>query len=703
MTRTAHHALVGRVRAIAITVGLVVSLLGAGLGALWLAGWRPVPSPIFPDLTAYLEPKYRYAAEQIATGHLPLWNPYEFCGLPFFATMQPAVLYPPLRALYAIFGTTQAYAAFFVVHLLLGAGFTSWLVLDMGARRWPAILASAWVIHPWLLVTVYNQAGFLSGLVWMPLLLLLTRRVAVAPTLRTAALIGAVAAIQATSGYPPLSLATGYFLLLALPFWIVEGRGDSEASLRSIAGALTVSVVVAALLAAAQLLPTMEFVTMTERTTAVSAMHESLAAAGEMSAALMRAVGAPQLTARAALEVAWEQFGPIPIVLGAAGLLAGPSVGVWYYLVASIVCTLVPMPVLRHLPFSGFVRWFLEWPVAAPFFVYAFAGCALDRIATRARVTERWQAVTALSIIVGIVAWNFPFAAPAWRTSNPWPDRMLPASVLEACDVGPGRSRIFWPEGNLNAAVVTQRIDSIAGYESSLYPARITRVLRALDIAIPPLWGGWQARVAEHFDLYARMGVRCIVVGQPAQRVGDRFRRIPNVAPGFEVYRAEDVLPRARAVDSIIEAETPAVALDLLLSGRVDPRSTVILEGEARSPLPCSPSDGRRGSAHIESYAPEEVRVGVDGPCEHYVVLADSYDPGWTARIDGVPSRIYVADYAFRAVLVSSGAHTLVFTYAPVGVRIGFGLSAAGLVLLAALVVLPGARDPLRPDRSRTR
>jgi hypothetical protein len=675
------------------TFALLLVVLGAGAAALWAAGWRPANNAVVPDLAAYLAPKYRYAAERVAGRELPLWNPHEFCGLPFLATIQPAVLYPPLRVLYAIFPPAVAYTAFFVVHLVLAACFTAMLARQLGAGRWPSILAAGWVIHPLFLTRAYNQAGFLSGLTWVPVLLLLLRRVVAQPSSRDAAMLGMIAAVQVTSGYPPLVLATAYLLLLSLPFWLADAARP-VAALRASAIALAVSLVTAVLLASAQVLPAIDFVASTDRMSAVAAFDASLTGAGVD--ALLTDLGAAQRTWTEAAHVAWRQFGPVPIAAGLIGLVAWPTAAGCYLLAAALACTLVPMPMLRALPFAGFVRLFFEWPIAAPLFVYGWAALGLEGIARRLPFARPWLPVAAVMVLAMTMAWNFPVAAREWKIPNPWPDRELPDAVIVGCDLGAGRSRVLWPQGHFNGAVITQRLDSIAGYESSLPPSRAGKLLRALKIDVPPMWAGWPPYVARHAGLLARMGVRCIVVPQSTAVLAQRFALVHDQPPDV-VYRVDPLLPRARAVFAAVAVATPDAALEMLLDETVDPRAAVILEGSPEPPLAtCPPADRARVTTRIESYRPEEVRVRTEGSCERWIVLADSNDPGWVATVDERPAAIHQADYAFRAVRVPGGTHELVFRYRPGGIRIGIPLSLVGMLAVGGLAALPTARDPLR-------
>ena len=103
--------------------------------------------------------------------------------------------------------------------------------------------------------------------------------------------------------------------------------------------------------------------------------------------------------------------------------------------------------------------------------------------------------------------------------------------------------------------------------------------------------------------------------------------------------------------------------------------------------------DGRlaileRGANHVEL----EV-----GPTDGWRILmfTDAHYPGWRATVDGDSVPIRLANDAFKAVAVPPGTHRVRFEFAPPRVRLGIGLSIAGIAL-AALVLRPGRRHASR-------
>ena len=75
-------------------------------------------------------------------------------------------------------------------------------------------------------------------------------------------------------------------------------------------------------------------------------------------------------------------------------------------------------------------------------------------------------------------------------------------------------------------------------------------------------------------------------------------------------------------------------------------------------------------------------------------MLADPWFPGWACTVDGQPATTYRANYLFRGVPLSSGAHEVVFAFRPVSYARGrtVSLAALAIVLLMAVVAVGKAR-----------
>ncbi len=65
--------------------------------------------------------------------------------------------------------------------------------------------------------------------------------------------------------------------------------------------------------------------------------------------------------------------------------------------------------------------------------------------------------------------------------------------------------------------------------------------------------------------------------------------------------------------------------------------------------------------AEIMLYQSNKIEISVSAPTDGYLILTDTYYPGWKASVDGTGVNILPAFGAFRAVEVSKGSHTVRF------------------------------------------
>jgi hypothetical protein len=150
-------------------------------------------------------------------------------------------------------------------------------------------------------------------------------------------------------------------------------------------------------------------------------------------------------------------------------------------------------------------------------------------------------------------------------------------------------------------------------------------------------------------------------------------------------YESATVLPRAFISPVARVAAVPDQPLE-----RLEPLDVVYLDSEPPQGLA---EDGGRGTARVGEYGLNTVMIHstVDAPA--WLVLADSFAPGWHATLDAedgsdpLDADVVRAYGALRAVhLPSAGNYTVRFFYAPESVRIG------GLVsLLSGALVVAGA------------
>jgi uncharacterized membrane protein YfhO len=100
----------------------------------------------------------------------------------------------------------------------------------------------------------------------------------------------------------------------------------------------------------------------------------------------------------------------------------------------------------------------------------------------------------------------------------------------------------------------------------------------------------------------------------------------------------------------------------------------------ANVPLATDPAE-----VTVTDYTPLRVTAQLRGKQPGWLVLADTWYPGWKATVDGRPTKLFRANAMMRAVLVAEGNHRVEFYFSSASIRIGAivsGLTIAGVILV---------------------
>jgi hypothetical protein len=182
---------------------------------------------------------------------------------------------------------------------------------------------------------------------------------------------------------------------------------------------------------------------------------------------------------------------------------------------------------------------------------------------------------------------------------------------------------------------------------------------------------------------YNVLGVKYVVGGRK-EPPGDTTFLVPvfDADPNVTIYLNTLALPRAMVLfNSEVVADHDA-AFAATHSDTFDPARVVVLEGgRALTQEP--------GQATIEvaRYGPNEAAFIVTTDRAAYFFLSDVYHPDWQATVDGQPTTIDVANYAFRGVYIEPGRHEVSMRFTPSGWVAGLAATLIALVALVALAI----------------
>jgi hypothetical protein len=183
----------------------------------------------------------------------------------------------------------------------------------------------------------------------------------------------------------------------------------------------------------------------------------------------------------------------------------------------------------------------------------------------------------------------------------------------------------------------------------------------------------------------------------------------PVYNKGINVYENLYFFPRVFFVSEAVVIKDRGEVIERLFDPDFDPTKEVILEEGGRrqgsgirgqgSGIRCQGSEDRKQNlkpknyhspltthhsplTQIIEYQPNQVIIKTSLQEPGFLFLSDTYYPGWTAYIDGAKTKIYRANYTFRAIELPAGEHVVEFVYRPLSFRIGVLGSVLTLITL---------------------
>jgi len=224
------------------------------------------------DLASFLFPAYRFAAQSLRSGLLPLWNPYLNGGAPFVADIQMGLFYPINLAVFILAPqiTYETMEFLSALHFFLAGAFMYLCLRGMDLPppasrrprlgRVPALFGSVAFMFSDLFVVHFGNYNLIAAAAWLPLVFLFYNKALASGRLSPSGWAGLFLGLAILAGHIQPVLYTVFFLtLFALYCGLIASLGPYRLRvLAQAAVALAVTLVVALGLAAVVLLPAYE-------------------------------------------------------------------------------------------------------------------------------------------------------------------------------------------------------------------------------------------------------------------------------------------------------------------------------------------------------------------------------------------------------------------------------------------------------------
>ena len=640
-----------------------------------------------------------FLGESLRDGHFPLWMPDIYSGVPLFAQIEAGALYPPHLLIFSAFDPYRGLGLAIVFDLLVASYGATLLARRYGADPVPAALAG--LVFAWcgFNVTHGRHLNMHAAAALLPWIVLALEHILAGE--RKGPHLALLIALQLAAGHPQITYITCLFLgarvLVEIP-----GPGFRE-SVRQRLTSLAVLGVAAALgaaLVAAQLLPvwafTGESLAQTDPTWEQAAIYP-FAAIDLWTLVWPAKVGAMETYdyAGGGSTIPWGNYsyqGLLPLLLVPFAMRRARVPWFWLALtVLAMVLVTGPLtPAYRLawelLPGMKLFRFPTRFLVIVGLGVAVLASLGLTALARR---TPRPHVVAALVLGVTLadLDWNqlprFPTDdIESWRVESDLPVQdgrvytvreyaLWERAFHQAAGTDPTPFHRLW-HAPLGSSGVFHGQRSPSGYA------------RMVHWRTAAFWQEYNTPLLPEMFRTARPKRADPTVSHSFQSLLDRAA-VRYLASDFELdwgtplpggslhlHENPTVLPRAYTVEGWKATDTLQESVDWMFGAGRDETARPTIEGAEETS-----SATRMRPAVVEEHGPNSLTVTVEGGS--WLILADSFDSGWTAWVDEVEAPIFIANGYQRAVQLPPGAERVRMTYWPAGLSRGLGISTTAI------------------------
>lgn len=469
------------------------------------------------DVQYYFYPYHKLVVDTIREGHLPLWNPHAFSGIPLLGDGQTAIFYPP-NWIFFVLSPIHALAVVAVTQLSI-AGIGMWAyVRSLRLGHLAALLAALAFMFNGFLAARVVHLSIMAGAALIPPIFWSIERLLQRPTPGSFALAAGFIALQVLAGHPQVPIYTAvaaslYVWVIVLRRWRRSRQLRESWTFIYLAGAYLAGYGLAAI----QLAPWIEFARLSPRAAGASyefVARESLRGPDWLLFLFPYAFGGARESWLQTLPPSplpihvWERLAYIGILplglalVGLADLWRGSALTqalpdhdsqfrrdrCWALLSVAVVCGLIAAGsatsfgrLVHALPVIGKLRAYARAIALAAFALAALAAFGVERLRQPREGRSRAAVlVAALMLTVGLT--------PLWRAV---------AGYLAA---GDARAVVVEPNG-LNLRVENMRVPMLlAVLSAGLLVASARRLTRPLLVAMISLTAADVITVAALFN-----------------------------------------------------------------------------------------------------------------------------------------------------------------------------------------------------------
>ena len=641
-----------------------------------------------------------FIARSFARGELPLWDPYTYCGMPFYANLTAQLFYPPALAaiLLSNFGGGGHLLYWLelqmAAHVFLAGVFTYWLLRRLGLGRAAAVAGATVYQLGAYTASQAEHLGAVDAAAWLPLAWLCVIVLSERFRWRWLAGLACALAMSLLAGFPATTAVVFISCFLLAAILTILRRASPLVLVHT-----AIAAVWAVLLAAIQVFPTLQL----SRLSVAQYRSQFLKTGGGMPLQALISLVLPNHYGMLTFDGGvwkhpWEvtllyTYCGIPALVFAvlavlsrrnryaAGIaLLTLSATLWMLgdstPVGKTIFVLLPDAVKGSL-YAQFALCAFSLGMAV------MAGLGADQVLSGRRPWVQ-------AAVVAIVAADL-IAVSSGRPFNTVDERRDPGIGYDHYATVPRIPAEIRRLANQN--VPPWRMDSMEGYMDMAthgplfeYPSAngndpfaLVRLMQVrLSFCQGVIWGRYYEIANPDSPVLKLMNVRYVMAAHVLGKPG-AMQQVLEL-PGTHIYENPGVLPRFFLVSRVRRAANMEEALAMLRSRDFDVGSEAVVEGPLQGPLPYGRGSVtlrgagtlragdvrvRAGDVRVLEYGARQFMLETDAAAPAFLVTSETAYPGWHAWVDGQERAPLMTDVAFRGLPVPAGKHLVKMRFDP--------------------------------------
>lgn len=184
--------------------------------------------------------------------------------------------------------------------------------------------------------------------------------------------------------------------------------------------------------------------------------------------------------------------------------------------------------------------------------------------------------------------------------------------------------------------------------------------------------------------LFDVLGIKYLIFSkEEAQKANVNLNNIIWEDKNWIITERKTYLPKLHITQNYKVITEKNVILDTIYNPDFDPYQTVILEEDPNLIL----SNSNRSTLKMQYYNENSLQAFVKTVSPQILLLNDNFYPGWKAYVDGKETKIYRANYSFRAVELPKGNYEIKFVYEPFSFKLGLTISLLSLIIYLSFII----------------